>query len=51
MAFAEETAQEGILTKLEPMGSSNWLEGSTAAKVETSIVATWKDRAWTKDSY
>jgi hypothetical protein len=40
VASAEETAQEGILTKLEPMGSSNWLEGSSASKVETGIVAT-----------
>ena len=51
MASVEETAQEGILTKLEPMGRLNWLEGSTAATVETGIVATWKDRAWTEDSY
>lgn len=51
MASIEETAQEGILAKLEPMGSLNWLEGSTVAMVETSIVATWKDRAWTEDSY
>jgi len=45
VASAKETAQEGILAKLKPMGSSNWLEGSTAAKVENGIAATWKDRA------
>ena len=50
MASAEETAQEGILAKLGPMGSSNYLEGSTATKVGTGIVATWKDRAWAEDS-
>ena len=45
MASAEETAQERILTKLEPMGSSNRLEGSTAAKVETGIGAIQADKA------
>jgi hypothetical protein len=51
MALIEETSQEGILAKFEPMESLNWLEGSTATTVETGIVATCKDRAWTEDSY
>jgi len=51
VASAEENAQEKILAKLDPMGSSNRLEGFTAAKVETGIVATWVDRAWNEDSY
>ena len=39
MAFSEETNQERILAKLEPMESSYWLEASTAAKVGIGIVA------------
>jgi len=51
MASTEETSQERILAKLEPIESSYWLEGSTAAKVETSIAATWEDKASSEDSY
>lgn len=51
MASTEGVSQEKILAKLEPMGSLNRLEGSTAAKVETGIMATWVDRAWIEDSY
>jgi hypothetical protein len=51
VASIEETVQEGILAKLEPMRSLNWFEGSAATTVETGIVATWEDRAWNEDSY
>jgi len=55
MAFAvasiEETNQEWILAKLDPMKISYWLGDSITAKAGTGIVATWEDKAWSEDSY